>query len=521
MSTNTLARGPELVERLFARGAAEAARSGRPQWLSLCARAVPCDALALFGDWESEDAFYWEEPARGLAVAGLGRLHAIETGGPDRVAEAARLSRELFADHHRVELGAALGAEKDAQESRPPAPGYAGPLLVGGFAFSEAQGLAGSEWEAFGAGRLVLPEFVYVRQGEQAWLSASCGIVRGADLAGERADFWARFEQTREWVERGAAAGPGAAAKAEAAAASSVQACWRRFPSALGLAGEGEPGPEYRVRSDRSHARYCAQVQSAREAIARGELEKVVLARSLEVVHDGVFDLPSFLDTLRRSYPSCATLAVRRARYTFVSASPERLVELAEDRVDTVALAGTAPRGRSPEEDERIGRALRESKKDQEEHAIVRHAIEQALGPVCGDLEGPETPGLLRLEGIQHLETPLVGRLDPALESRPGVLDLVARLHPTPAVGGAPRAAAQAWIGGCEELDRGWYAGPVGFVTARGEGRFRVALRSARICGGEARLFAGAGIVEASRPEDELRETRLKLRALLAPLTEI
>jgi len=530
-----IARGPQVVERLFAGGADRLARTGRPQWLSLRARVAPCDALALFGECEAEDSFYWEEPARGLAIAGLGCLHAIETSGNERIEQAARLSRELFADHHDAELGdAELGdtefrdrvlasgesPEEDAggsaQERRRQAPPDAGPLLVGGFAFSGASGPASGEWKAFGSGRLVMPELVYLRRGEQAWISVSCGIARGEDLACARRGLWRRFEETLESIAREAASG--AEAGGEAGASPS---CWRRFPSALGLDEAGGPGPEYRVRSDRSHARYCEQVAAARQAIARGELEKVVLARSLEVAHDGAFDLPSFLDTLRRSYPSCATLAVRRARHAFVSASPERLVELAKDRVETVALAGTAPRGRSPEEDERMGRALRENKKEQEEHAIVRHAIEQALRPVCGELEGPETPGLLRVEGIQHLETPLVGRLDPALANPPGVLDLVARLHPTPAVGGAPRAEAQAWIDGREELDRGWYAGPVGFVTARGEGRFRVALRSARICGGTARLFAGAGIVEASRPEDELRETRLKLRALLAPLTEI
>jgi isochorismate synthase len=520
-----IARGPEVVERLFAGVADRLARRGGPQWLSLRTRVTPCDALALFGECEAEDSFYWEEPARGLAIAALGRVHAIETSGDERIEEAARLSRELFADHREVELGdMGPGVEENpqadaagsTQEHRRQAAPYAGPLLVGGFAFSGAPSRASGDWEAFGPGRLVMPELVYLRRGEQAWISVSCRIARGEDLARARTGLWTRFEETLERVAREAASGLEAGGETGAS-----PACWRRFPSALGLDEAGEPGPEYRVRSDRSHARYCEQVAAAREAIARGELEKVVLARSLEVAHDDVFDLPSFLDTLRRSYPSCATLAVRRARHAFVSASPERLVELAEDRVETVALAGTAPRGRSPEEDERMGRALRESKKEQEEHAIVRHAIEQALRPVCGELAGPETPGLLRVEGIQHLETPLVGRLDPALASPPGVLDLVARLHPTPAVGGAPRAEAQAWIDAREELDRGWYAGPVGFVTARGEGRFRVALRSAHICGGTARLFAGAGIVEASRPEDELRETRLKLRALLAPLTEI
>jgi isochorismate synthase len=266
-------------------------------------------------------------------------------------------------------------------------------------------------------------------------------------------------------------------------------------------------------------------VLAAIDSIAAGEIEKVVLARSLGVRHDGRFELGRFLDSLRRIYPSCVSFAVSCGGDAFVGATPESLVRLEGDRVAACALAGSAPRGRSPEQDEVLGRGLRESKKDQEEHAVVVRVLRSTLEPLCRELRVSEAPDLMRVEGIQHLRTRFEGRVLRDADGRPSLLELVAALHPTPAVGGAPRREALEWIERCEGMDRGWYAGPVGWIDAEGGGEFRVALRSGLIRGGaqgdRARLFAGAGIVAGSDPESELRETRLKLRALLAPLTEI
>ena len=223
------------------------------------------------------------------------------------------------------------------------------------------------------------------------------------------------------------------------------------------------------------------------------------------------------LDTLRRVHPSCASFAVGRPGATFLGAAPERLVQLDGRRVETAALAGSARRGRNPEEDARLARELCESKKEQAEHAVVVRALREALSESCDEIAAPEAPRLLRLEGIQHLETPLVG----TLRDEASVLELAGRLHPTPAVAGAPQQAALAWIAQREELERGWYAGAIGVVRHDGGGEFCVALRSALLCGENAHLFAGAGIVAGSDPDAELRETRLKLRAMLGALVEL
>ena len=278
-----------------------------------------------------------------------------------------------------------------------------------------------------------------------------------------------------------------------------------------------ETAASFRADAERSHADYCARVDAALHDIAAGDIEKVVLARAVRLRRESPLDAAALLRDLRAAYPTCTNFAVAHADGVFLGATPEHLVRLDGNRVATAAVAGSAPRGRDPVDDERLGRELLESKKEQAEHSVVVRALREGLAPCCADLDVPESPRLLRLGEIQHLETPIRG----TLRNGETILGLVERLHPTPAVGGAPREAARAWIARNENLDRGWYAGPVGFVDAEGGGDFCVALRSALIRGEEARLYAGAGIVAGSLPPAELRETRLKLRAMLSPLLKI
>ncbi|MCP4039773.1 MAG: isochorismate synthase [bacterium] len=463
------------------------------------------DVLTDFLSARTRDAFYWQQPSHDFSILGVGRAAVIETSGCDRFAQAAARSRDLFDDLELYDLdtSSSSGCIDSVADSR-------GPLLMGGFAFYDGEIEPSSEWYGLGAGRLILPEVVTVCRAASAWVTRTC-CVDARDREGELLDrFCAQLPD---------GAGPRGSTRAPGGNASDITS---EFAQTAGLAGEVFAcGPEIRVQADRTHGQYAAQVARAVEAIEAGKFEKVVLARSLRVAADSDFDLSSFLATLRSVYPRCATLAVREGDDLFVSASPERLVALDGDEVVTAAVAGSAPRGRSPEEEEQCSARLSESKKDRVEHEVVKRAIREALGELCGTLAGPLEPRLLKLEGIQHLETPLRGQLQPPWCGTANVLDLVARLHPTPAVGGAPRCAALDWLEHFEALDRGWYAGPVGYLDAGGNGEFRVALRSALLRDRSARLYAGAGIVAGSDPLSELAETRLKLRALLAPLTEI
>jgi isochorismate synthase len=460
--------------RTLAEASTAANRDGQPHWVAVQSAVPTHDPLRLF-EAGGVERFFWECPAQGVALAASGAALIVETQGPRRFSDAARAARACFAALHPC---------GDA------APLLAGPLLVGGFAFADDVGDAGL-WSGFPAGRFVLPERMSARVDGAAWRTRVQRVEPGADAARLTQALLARLEQddarggaARAWIDA-----PGDALRARA----------------------------YRAAADQPPAAYGALVDAALSALDAGDLEKVVVARCVRLDCEGGFSAAGLLDALRASYPSCATFAVGCGDASFVGATPERLLRLEGRRVESSALAGSAPRGRSPEEDARLALELVESKKEQAEHAVVVRELREALAPLCRDLRVPESPELLRLEGIQHLETPLCG----TLEGDGHVLDLAAALHPTSAVAGAPRQAALEWLARNEPLERGWYGGAIGFVESSGGGELAVALRSALLRGATAHLFAGAGIVAGSRPQAELQETQLKLRALLTPLLEI
>ncbi len=198
-----------------------------------------------------------------------------------------------------------------------------------------------------------------------------------------------------------------------------------------------------------------------------------------------------------------------------MGASPELLVRRDGARAQTVALAGTTRRSADPAVDDHLGERLRRSAKDREEQAIVARRIERTLRPVSLWVAAAAEPVLVKVHNVQHLATPIRAQLTEPV----GTLDLAARLHPTPAVGGEPRERAAVAITELEGLDRGWYAGALGWMDLFEDGELCVALRCALLRGRVAHLYAGDGIVRDSVPEDELAETEVKLEALLPLLT--
>jgi len=260
---------------------------------------------------------------------------------------------------------------------------------------------------------------------------------------------------------------------------------------------------------------WLESVARALEGIGAGSFAKVVLARDLHLWSRAPFDVPAVLAALAVRFPSCATFLVDH----LIGASPEPLVRRTGTAVASRVLAGTAPRGSDPSEDDAIGADLLASAKDRHKHDLAVVSAVEALREVCTDLSVPSGPSLVRLDNVQHLGSDLTGTLAVGQDgTAPHILDLVARLHPTAAVGGSPRDAAMAAIRELEGMSRGRYAGPVGWCTADGDGEFAIALRCAEVRGDRARLFAGAGIVDGSLPEAELTETWLKLRAMTGVL---
>jgi isochorismate synthase len=271
----------------------------------------------------------------------------------------------------------------------------------------------------------------------------------------------------------------------------------------------------------RSPESWKALVAAARDAIRRGQIEKIVLARAVRAVNPIVRDPAVALGRLREElpepmagYPGCSLFAVGHQGATFLGATPERLVRLRNGTVQVDCLAGTIGRGETDAEDGQLGKALLESPKERLEHAVVLRMLEAKLTARCTDLRIPPEPGLVKLRNVQHLYTPIAGRL----VNGHSILSLVAELHPSPAVGGFPVDVAQRFIREREELDRGWYAGPIGWMDGLGEGEFAVAIRSALIRGSEATLFAGCGIMADSDPDSEYEESCLKLRSMLGIL---
>ena len=442
-----------------------ARRSGRPVLVSVSARVKPDDPLALFvrAMGATHNRFFWSVPSAGLALAGLGAAWSYEISGANPFPAAQAAWRELAAE-------AAIDAD--------PALPFSGPLAAAGFAFDPTCPSSGA-WDGFPEGMLLLPRVVLACVGDEATLTVN-GMV-----------------------------GPKTSSAALAASAA------RRLMALIGEPWRAHDRTADLVQHDViAPQAWQALVGDAVAELRAGTMEKVVLARAVQVRAERPLDLPAALDALRRDYPDTFVFAVARGGRTFFGASPERLVSLRDGAVSAFGLAGSTARGATPSEDAILGKLLLHSAKDRGEHAVVVRTILEDLRAICADLHAPDDPTLMKMRNVQHLFTPITGRL---LGERT-IFDLLEHLHPTPAVGGRPRSSALEWIRQHEQLDRGWYAGPVGWVNARGEGEFAVALRSALADRTSATLFAGCGIVADSDPAREYAESQIKLRAILGAI---
>jgi len=274
-------------------------------------------------------------------------------------------------------------------------------------------------------------------------------------------------------------------------------------------------GPtELSIRSTISADEWCDLVDEATKRIASGDLQKVVLARELVVTADAPFDAHEVAHRLAAAHPHAFRFDVDG----FVGASPELLVSRFGDVVRAHPMAGTTPRSGDPEIDQRQAAELLHSAKNRAEHQITIDMVLDTLLGWSSFVDAAPAPAVVAAGSVQHLATLVEGRLS---EPPASVLELVAALHPTPAVGGYPREAALDLIAELEPDPRGRYAGPVGWVDAAGNGAWAVGLRSASIDGTTARLFAGVGVVADSDPRSELAETQAKFAATLGSITRI
>jgi isochorismate synthase len=449
------------------RAVRRARRSGREVLLAHTVRVgadVDPSAVAFATRVDGQPWSCFEQPERdGAALATVGCVRRLEAHGPRRFAEVAAAWREL-----------AAAAEADA----PDGPRGAGLVAAGGFAFAPDGGAA-PHWDGFAPASLTVPELALARRGRDVRVTVAA-VAAPDDLPEALArTLGERLDRVRT----------------------------RPLPML-------DPAPALRstVYSVAPPEHYEEAVGRAVQRIRAGEFEKIVLAREVAVRAPHDHDAAAVFGVLRDAFRSCYVVCAGTADgAAFVAASPELLVRREGARASTVALAGSTRRSADPAVDDHLGEQLMRSDKDREEQRIVARRIVRTLRPHAVWVAAPDEPTVIKVANIQHLATPIRAQLTTPLSA----VELAGLLHPTPAVGGEPHAAAVPRIPAFEGIDRGWYAGAIGWTDANEDGEFCVGLRCALLRGREARLYAGVGVVRDSDPASELAETEIKLGALL------
>ncbi|MEO8801700.1 MAG: isochorismate synthase, partial [Polyangiaceae bacterium] len=386
---------------------------------------------------------------------GSGAALRVDVSGRDRWAELRTATDDVFASlDERRETGVVAPRVR----------------LFGGASFHPS--VEDILWQPFGSASFVLPRWSYGVKGNDAFLRFALRVDQEVDRAAVLTEIeavTASLERTPERLSR----------------------------TSQAVASSTPPADETEL---------TGLIERALAAIAKGELDKVVVARRASIAT--AVSVDATFAKLRAKNPESTAFSFTRGGSTFLGASPERLVFSNGTRIVTEALAGTI--ARREDDDEAAKAELFASDKERREHQIVVGGITRALAAFTRGIDAPSKPNVRTLGRVHHLSTPIVAQLQGSVH----VLLLVEALHPTPALAGLPKTAAFDWIEEHEPFERGWYGAPVGWLDSSGEGAFAVAIRSALVTPNRAWLFAGGGIVRGSEPEAELRETSLKLRTM-------
>ncbi|WP_299493662.1 isochorismate synthase [Acaryochloris sp. IP29b_bin.137] len=436
------------------------------QVVSLSLEIPKQDPLAVLDLLQQPDHpyFYWEKQSQGVAIAATEPLLHLQVEGKQRFTQAQHFICTSLVD--TVSSGALHLP-------------FSGPHFFCGFTFFDQ---TVREKPFFPAASVFLPHWQVACFQDQAVLVANVVVDAETPLDALARSIWKRWQLLRT---------P------------------RRCPSL-------RPQPTQLTYPKLINAgAFTTAVSDTLGLIEVQKLQKLVLAHTLDVITPQPLDLCHALGTLRERYPECYVFAVSNGQgQSFIGASPERLIELRDHHLITDALAGSAPRGLSLEDDQRLGNQLLGSQKDGHEHRVVLDFIRDSLWDLGITPQVASLPHLLQLPNIQHLRTLITAEVPQHLH----LLEILAALHPTPAVAGMPRDVAQQQIQVQEAFERHLYAAPLGWMDYQGNGEFTVGIRSALINGSQARLYAGAGIVAGSDPQRELAEIQLKLHTLLDAL---
>jgi len=437
-------------------------------YLTLCVPFENIDPLAVLElNGESDGTrFFWERPDHEMAIAAGNRVALIRNTGNNRFENVSARANELMSKvRYFSEINHSM----------------AGAHLVGGFSFFD-QPLSGA-WSPLGNASFFLPEWMLVRDGQFSMINIT-RTWQSDDNLDEMRDWFSGW--MHRFLER-----------------LSVNIERSRI-----LRDKAGPGRGItRFESDRDRNRWINNVKLARDDIRNHKYHKIVIARDLRLRTDNKVSSTKLIHFLRKEYPSCYSFIYQlNGEATFLGSTPEKLLSLQSQYVKTEALAGSISRGITATQDAINEKKLLNSAKDQEEHAYVLDSIREKLHRITDSLEHAPRPVIKKYANVQHLCTPVAA----SLSSEMNAVDIVARLHPTPAVGGYPESGALDHIQELEQIERGWYAGPIGWFNTNRRAEFSVAIRSGLLRRKQVQFFAGCGIVENSDPAAEWEETRLK-----------
>jgi menaquinone-specific isochorismate synthase len=404
---------------------------------------------------------FWSDPTGEFHLVGLGTCHTFEPNFSKRFRSVEKEWNELL---------------KSSIIDAPNNESGTGPTLIGGFSFDPLKDKT-ELWRCFPDTRMTLPTFMLTVKKEKTWLTINTLLNEEDDPS----------TITNQLIEE-------------------QELLLKNKDIAL-------PEPLSFYIEEIVPQEWMHTVEETAQQIQQGLIEKLVLAREVRVHAEQLLSVESILYRLYQQQPQSYLFAFESKNDCFLGASPERLVKREGDLFLSTCLAGSIRRGTTPEEDIYLGAELLNDEKNRHEHQLVVNMIKEAMTAVCEDVYAPTEPVLYKVRDIQHLYTPVTAKA----ENR-SLLKVVEQLHPTPALGGYPQKEAVKKLREIERLDRGWYAGPVGWIDYREDGEFAVAIRSGLLQGKEASLFAGCGIVGDSDPLSEYKETQIKLKPMLSAL---
>lgn len=409
--------------------------------------------------------FFWQDAAiepnhEPVTLAGMGIAANLTAWGNGRFQNIHQQAKTLYATANLDAISHAQGL----------------PRLFGGFSFRD-DFAPDNTWSIYAPAQFILPHIQLTRSAVGSWLTLNALVPPDEDPA-------ALLPELKEALRA-------------------------QLDHLLAFkANEAETAvAQPNIRYPMPYPTWQTNINRAVHDMRTTPLNKVVLARVCELKFDHEINIDQTLGNLLQTYPDCYVFLFEpRPGHAFLGATPELLARIDGVQLRTMGLAGTAKRGTTDTETKRYAQELLDSRKDQHEHALVVDSLRRKLSPISAALDIPNAPTVLRLNSIQHLFTPVSG----TLRQGEGILPLVDRLHPTPALGGSPRDLAMTFIQESEPVPRGWYAAPIGTILPNLDGAFGVAIRSAAVENRRAWLYAGAGIVQDSEPEKEWDETELK-----------